>query len=130
MEAFIIILIGLTLGILLTLLHRRNSKSTKSKSLDVGSVGICTKKLFHHPNGEKEEFYVTYEVEVIATSENKLKVKLLDFSSGYTQANDPSNKGWISKVVDNGWIYKSEFELANIDNTQNKRDNKLNQILS
>jgi len=128
-EALIVISIGLAIGMFLLLLHIRNSKPIRKKSIDVGSTGICTKQLYHHPNGNKEEFYVTYELEVIATSEKKLKVKVLYFSSGYSQANDPSNKGWITKVVDNGWIYKCDFELANIDSTQNKRDNKLNQIL-
>ncbi len=133
MEVLIIILIGLVLGMGMVILNIKNSKPTQDnygrKSVGVGSVGICSKQLYHHPNGKKEEFYVTYELEVIATSESKLKVKVLDFSSGYTQANDPSNKGWITKVVDNGWIYKSEFELADINNTQQTRDKKLNQIL-
>lgn len=88
MEALIVILIGLVLGMGMVILNIKNSKPTQDnygrKSVGVGSVGICSKQLYHHPNGKKEEFYVTYELEVIATSESKLKVKVLDFSSGYT----------------------------------------------
>lgn len=65
----------------------------------------------------------------MGTSESKLKVKVLGYSSTYSGASSDKNKDWVTKIIDNGWIYKSEFEPTSILNTRDKRDNKLNQLL-
>lgn len=106
-----------------------SSTPVKNSKVAVGSTGICTKCLYYTPKDKKVEFYATYELEVIGISETKLKVKVLDYSSGYSPAYEKSNRDWIIKIVDNGWVYRSEFELATIDNTQESRDKKINDIL-
>jgi hypothetical protein len=71
---------------------------------------------------------VTYEVEIIEVSENKIKVSAYDFTSTDSFARDPTNKQNIIGFFQNQWVPKKDVELL-IDKTD-IRDSKIEQILS
>ena len=76
----------------------------------------------------KTDFKVTYEVEIIEVSENKIKVSAYDFTSTDSFARDPTNKQNIIGFFQNQWVPKKDVELL-IDKTD-IRDSKIEQILS
>ena len=76
----------------------------------------------------KTDFKVTYEVEILEVSENKVKVSAYDFTSTDSFALDPSNHSKIVGFFKNQWVSKDEVELL-VDKSD-IRDSKLEQILS
>jgi len=76
----------------------------------------------------KTSFKVTYEVEIIEVSENKVKVSAYDFTSTDSFARDPKNKSNIIGFYQNQWVSKEVVELF-IDKSD-IRDSKIEQILS
>ena len=86
----------------------------------VPNFGLCYK--------DQDNFHVTYEVEIVEVSVDKVKVKSIDFASTDTIAKDPKRKQGILDFVDGEWLSKKDIELVVDD--QMRRDKKLNQILS
>ena len=76
----------------------------------------------------KENFHVTYEVEVLEVSMDKVKVKAIDYTSTDKFAKDPKNKSSIINFLQNKWVDKKDIELI-IDDSM-RRDRKLQQILN
>jgi len=76
----------------------------------------------------KENFHVTYEVEVLEVSMDKVKVKAIDYTSTDKFAKDPKNKSAIINFLQNKWVDKKDIELI-IDDSM-RRDRKLQQILN
>lgn len=76
----------------------------------------------------KEDFHVTYEVEVLEVSIDKVKVKAIDYTSTDRFAKDPKNKSAIINFLQNKWVNKKDIELI-IDDSM-RRDRKLQQILN
>ena len=76
----------------------------------------------------KEDFHVTYEVEVLEVSMDKVKVKAIDYTSTDRFAKDPKNKSSIINFLQNKWVNKKDIELI-IDDSM-RRDRKLQQILN
>lgn len=76
----------------------------------------------------KEDFHVTYEVEVLEVSMDKVKVKAIDYTSTDRFAKDPKNKSAIINFLQNKWVNKKDIELI-IDDSM-RRDRKLQQILN
>jgi hypothetical protein len=76
----------------------------------------------------KENFHVTYEVEVLEVSVDKVKVKAVDYTSTDKFAKDPKNKSSIINFLQNKWVNKKDIELI-IDDSM-RRDRKLQQILN
>jgi hypothetical protein len=76
----------------------------------------------------KTDFKVTYEVEILEVSENKVKVSAYDFTSTDSFALDPSNHSMIVGFFKNQWVSKDEVELL-VDKSD-VRDSKIEQILS
>jgi len=77
---------------------------------------------------EKEDFKVTYEVEILEVSIDKVKVKAIDFTSTDRVGRDPQRRQGILDFMNGKWMKKKEIELVVDD--QMRRDRKLNQILS
>jgi hypothetical protein len=77
---------------------------------------------------DQDNFHVTYEVEIVEVSVDKVKVKSIDFASTDTIAKDPKRKQGILDFLDGEWLSKKDIELVVDD--QMRRDKKLNQILS
>ena len=76
----------------------------------------------------KTKFKVTYEVEILEASENKVKVSAYDFTSTDSFARDPSNHSMIVGFYQNQWVSKEVVELF-IDKSD-IRDSKIEQILT
>jgi hypothetical protein len=76
----------------------------------------------------KEDFYVTYEVEILEVSVDKVKVKAIDYTSTDRFAKDPKNKSAIINFLQDKWVKKKDIELI-IDDSM-RRDRKLQQILN
>lgn len=74
-----------------------------------------------------ENFHVTYEVEIIEVSIDKVKVKAIDFTSTDKQGKDPANRRGILDFMQNKWISKKDIEL--VVNNSMRRDAKLKEIL-
>lgn len=76
----------------------------------------------------KTAFKVTYEVEILEASENKVKVSAYDFTSSDSFARDPKNKSAIIGFYQNQWVPKKDVEL--LMDKSDMRDSKIEQILS
>jgi hypothetical protein len=76
----------------------------------------------------KESFHVTYEVEILEVSVDKVKVKAVDYTSTDKFAKDSKNKSSIINFLQNKWVKKKDIELI-IDDSM-RRDHKLQQILN
>ena len=75
----------------------------------------------------KESFHVTYEVEIVEVSVDKVKVKAIDFTSNDKFARDPKHKSAIIDFMKDKWISKRDIELI-VDDSM-RRDAKLQEIL-
>jgi hypothetical protein len=75
-----------------------------------------------------ESFEVTYEVEIVEVSMDKVKVKAISFTSNDSFAKDPKNKSSIINFLQDKWVNKKDIELI-IDDSM-RRDRKLQQILN
>ena len=75
----------------------------------------------------KESFCVTYEVEIVEVSMDKVKVKAIDFTSNDKFGKDPNHKNAIIDFMKDKWIEKKDIELI-VDNSM-RRDAKLQKIL-
>ena len=74
----------------------------------------------------EKSFKVTYELEVLDTSRDKVKVKAVDFTSTDAIGRDPQNKQGIIQFMDNKWVSKKDVEL--IVDESIKRDIKLRKL--
>lgn len=75
----------------------------------------------------KENFEVTYEVEIVEVSTKKVKVRAVNFTSTDKFARDPKNKHSIIQFLQDKWIDRKSIEL--LVDEQMRRDRKLKQIL-
>jgi hypothetical protein len=76
----------------------------------------------------KENFHVTYEIEILEVSMDKVKVKAIDYTSNDKFAKDPKNKSSIINFLQSKWVSKKEIEL--IVDDQMRRNRKLQKILN
>lgn len=76
----------------------------------------------------KKDFEVTYEVEILEVSENKLKVSAYDYTSTDSFALDPTNRSVIIKFYQNQWVEKKIVEI--LMDKSDVRDSKIEKILS
>lgn len=95
-------------------------------SIEPGDKAILPDYGLQHTE-TKESFTVTYEVEVVEVSLDKVKVKAVDFTSEDKFAKDPKNKSAIVNFLQDKWVKKDSIELI-IDDSM-RRDRKLQQIL-
>jgi hypothetical protein len=95
-------------------------------SIEPGDKAILPDYGLQHAD-TKESFSITYEVEVVEVSLDKVKVKAINFTSEDKFAKDPRNKSAIINFLQNKWVKKDSIELI-IDDSM-RRDRKLQQIL-
>jgi len=96
-------------------------------SIDPGDRAIIPDYGLQHTD-TKERFSVTYEVEVLEVSMDKVKVKAIDYTSTDKFAKDPKNKSSIINFLQDKWVNKKDIELI-VDDSM-RRDRKLQQILN
>ena len=95
-------------------------------SIEPGDKAILPDYGLQHTD-TKESFRITYEVEVVEVSLDKVKVKAINFTSEDKFAKDPKNKSAIVNFLQDKWVKKDSIELI-IDDSM-RRDRKLQQIL-
>ena len=104
-----------------------NQAQEELVSIDPGDKAILPDYGLQHTD-TKESFHVTYEVEIIEVSMDKVKVKAIDFTSTDKFAKDPKMKSSIINFLQDKWVNKKDIELI-IDDSM-RRDRKLQQILN
>ena len=104
-----------------------NQAQEELVSIDPGDRAILPDYGLQHTD-TKENFSVTYEVEVLEVSMDKVKVKAINFTSTDKFAKDPKNKSSIINFLQDKWVKKKDIELI-IDDSM-RRDRKLQQILN
>lgn len=95
-------------------------------SIDVGDKAIIPNYGLTHTD-TKEDFQVTYEVEIVEVSTKKVKVRAVNFTSTDKFARDPKNKHSIIQFLQDKWVDRKSIEL--LVDEQMRRDRKLKQIL-
>lgn len=95
-------------------------------SIDVGDKAILPNYGLTHTD-TKEDFQVTYEVEIVEVSTKKVKVRAVNFTSTDKFARDPKNKHSIIQFLQDKWVDRKSIEL--LVDEQMRRDRKLKQIL-
>ena len=106
-------------------LERQIEAQEELVSIDPGDKAILPN--YGLTYNDKENFQVTYEVEILEVSIDKVKVKAVDFTSTDKIARDPQKKQAIVDFLNGKWVKKKDIEL--IVDDQMRRDRKLNQIL-
>jgi hypothetical protein len=94
-------------------------------SIDVGDKAIIPN--YGLTYADKEDFKVTYEVEILEVALDKVKVKAIDFTSTDKIGRDPQKRMGIIEFINGKWVDKKSIELV-IDD-QMRREKKLKQIL-
>ena len=107
--------------------ERANKAQEELVSIDPGDKAIIPNYGLQHTE-TKEDFQVTYEVEIVEVSIEKVKVKAIDFTSSDKFARDPNHKQAIIQFLQNKWVNKKDIELI-VDDSM-RREAKLNQILN
>jgi len=90
----------------------------------IPNYGLC----YHGGTKEEQNFKVTYEIEILEVSTDKVKVKAIDFTSTDKVGRDPQNRQGIIDFMNKKWISRKDIELVVDD--QMRRDRKINQILN
>jgi hypothetical protein len=104
-----------------------NQAQEELVSIEPGDRAILPDYGLEHTE-TKENFHVTYEVEVLEVSMDKVKVKAINFTSNDKFAKDSKNKSAIINFLQDKWVNKKDIELI-IDDSM-RRDRKLQQILN
>jgi hypothetical protein len=108
-------------------LDKVNQAQEELVSIDPGDRAILPDYGLQHTD-TKENFSVTYEVEVLEVSMDKVKVKAINYTSTDKFAKDPKMKSSIINFLQDKWVNKKDIELI-IDDSM-RRDRKLQQILN
>lgn len=74
----------------------------------------------------KTSFKVTYEVEVIEVTKDKLKVKAINFTTTDSFAKNPKHKSGIINFLQDKWVDRSSVEL--VMDTRKRRNIKLDEL--
>lgn len=106
-------------------IEKTKNQTDELVSIDVGDRAIIPDYGLMHTD-TKEPFYVTYEVEIVEVSIDKVKVKVINFTSNDKFGKDPKHKNAIMNYMIDKWIPKKEIELI-VDDSM-RRDKKLNQL--
>lgn len=106
------------------------SKTKRDKlelvSIDPGDKAIIPDyELVYKDKGTT--FSVTYEVEILEVSIDKVKVKAIDFIANDQTGRDPINRSGILAFMQDKWIKRTNIEL--VVDTSMRRDAKLQEIL-
>lgn len=110
-------------------INELKSKVSKSEeSISIKSGDKATLEYSLKIIDTKKDFDLTYEVEILEVSIDKVRVNALDFTSFDTFAKDPKNKTEIINFMQNKWIPKSNVNLIIDDSI--RRNDKIEKILN
>lgn len=94
-------------------------------SIDIGDRAIIPDYGLVYTEDNKS-FKVTYEVEILEISVDKVKVNAIDFTPNDKVGRDPKKRSGIIQFMQNKWVPKKEIELV-VDESM-KRDAKLRKL--
>ena len=94
-------------------------------SIDTGDKAIIPNYGLVYDN--KDDFKVTYEVEILEVAIDKVKVKAIDFTSTDKIGRDPQRRNGILEFMNGKWVDKGTIEL--VVDEQMRREKILKQIL-
>lgn len=94
-------------------------------SIDAGDRAILPNYGLVYKEQDKH-FKVTYEVEIVEVSKDRVKVRAVDYTSSDSVANEPGSKSGIIGFMQNKWVHKKEIELLIDEST--RRDAKLRKL--
>lgn len=107
-------------------LEESEEEAEEILSIDPGDKAIIPDYGLVYKDQNNKSFKVTYEVEIIEVSSQRVKVNAIDFTSSDSVAKDPANRNGIINFMQNKWVNRSEIELL-ID-TSTRRDAKLRKL--
>ena len=96
--------------------------------IEPGDTGIIPNYGLTKTNSDntKVTFEVTYEVEIIEVSKDKLKVSATNYTSTDQFPRDPSNKQGILNFLKDKWVDKDSVQL--VMDIKKRRNIKLNEL--
>ena len=106
--------------------ERANKAQEELVSIDPGDKAIIPNYGLQHTE-TNESFQVTYEVEIVEVSTEKVKVKAINYTSTDSFAKDPKHKQAIINFLQDKWVNRKDIELI-VDDSM-RRDRKIKQIL-
>jgi hypothetical protein len=107
-------------------LEESEEEAEEILSIDPGDKAIIPDYGLAYREQNKKSFKVTYEVEIIEVSSQRVKVNAIDFTTSDAVAKDPNNRNGIINFMQNKWVNRSEIELLIDDSV--RRDAKLRKI--
>lgn len=107
--------------------NKEKEKIDKLVELEPGDNAIIYNyQLEKTSDDTKVSFEVTYEVEVLEVTKDKVKVSAKNFTSVDKIGRDPKNHQGIVNLLQDKWIDKKDIEL--VMDTQKRRNIKLNEL--
>lgn len=94
-------------------------------SIDVGDRAIIPDYGLTYKD-KNQDFSVTYEVEIVDISIDKVKVRAIDFEANDSIGRDPQNKAGIIRFMQDKWVDKKRVQLL-VDDSM-RRDRKLREL--
>jgi hypothetical protein len=108
--------------------NKEKEKLNKLVELEPGDNAIIPNYQLEKTNSDntKVSFEVTYEVEVLEVTKDKVKVSAKNFTSVDKIGRDPKNHQGIVNLLQDKWVDKKDIEL--VMDTQKRRNIKLNEL--
>ena len=108
--------------------NKEKEKLNKLVELEPGDNAIIPNYQLEKTNSDntKVNFEVTYEVEVLEITKDKVKVSAKNFTSVDKIGRDPQNYQGIINLLQDKWVDKKDIEL--VMDTQKRRNIKLNEL--
>lgn len=134
------LLISLSITMRLFIINDKLKKENRDLKLNSEKVSKYTEELLSIEVGDRAiipdygltytskniDFSVTYEVEIVDISIDKVKVKAIDFEANDSAGIDPKNKNGIIAFMQDKWIDKKRIQLL-VDDSM-RRDKKLREL--
>lgn len=105
--------------------YKNHEKKEVSEKYYIGSKVLYPEYQLVQTSTDKV-FFVDYELEIIDISEDKVKVKSIDFQGYEKIGRDPFNRTDILEFINNKWVSKKSIKI--IRDESFKRNLKLNEL--
>lgn len=103
-------------------------KSLSDTTIDLsGRSAVYVVGSMYYGEDKTNMFTTTYEVDILESTDRKVKVKATDFTVDKAFAKDPKHRQGILDYVENKWVNRGDIQLIVDDAT--KRNAKLEKLL-
>lgn len=110
-------------------LNEKINSESKSTDFYIGAKALLEDyglTYTSNTTGDKKDFRVDYEIEIVDISENNIKVRAIDFKGHDSLTRDPAMRSGILGYLQDRWIPKESAEII-LDDSHN-RHVKLEQL--